>query len=43
MGSILKQQPSWAYGKEKIRGGGEKKFARLFRIVPDQSRKLFVE
>jgi hypothetical protein len=31
---------SWAYGKEKIRGGG-KKFALLFRIVPKLSKKIF--
>ena len=30
---------TWAYGKEKIRGGG-KKFARLFRIVPTLSKKI---
>ena len=35
---VRQQLEAWAYGKEKIRGGG-KKFARLFRIVPDQSRK----
>jgi hypothetical protein len=30
---------AWAYGKEKIRGGG-KKFARLFRIVSEWSKKI---
>jgi hypothetical protein len=32
---------SWVYGKEKIRGGGGKKFARLFWIVPELSKKIF--
>jgi hypothetical protein len=30
---------SWAYGKEKIRGA-ERNFARLFRIVPELSKKI---
>jgi hypothetical protein len=41
-GRYKTQRPAlaWAYGKEKIRGGG-KKFARLFRIVPNLSKKIF--
>jgi hypothetical protein len=30
---------AWAYGKENNKGGG-KKFARLFRIVPELSKKF---